>query len=226
MKPYYQESGITIYHGDCRDILASVPVCDLLLTDPPYGISYRSNYTQGRMFITGDSDSTDVVELLRLALARLVPQRHVYVFGPLDLSTLPIYSTVEIAWDKGRLGLGDLSLPWAQSHERITFGVYSTRKDAQSRNRGALAARLRRGSVISCGQYPELHPTEKPILLLRQLIEASSLIGDTVLDPFMGAGSSLVASRLEGRKAIGIEIEEKYCEIAADRLRQEVLQFG
>jgi DNA modification methylase len=70
------------------------------------------------------------------------------------------------------------------------------------------------------------HPTEKPVMLLRQLIEASSLHGDVVLDPFLGSGSTVVAARTEGRRAVGIEIEERYCEIAAKRLAQEVLDFG
>lgn len=222
-KPYYERDGIIIYHGDCRDVLPTLTLSELLVTDPPYGVDYQSNYTKGSLPITGDDGTLDIISVLSTALRAIVPQRHAYIFGPMDLSTLPLFSRVELVWDKGRMGLGDLSLPWSQSHERITFGVYSNRTDADRRNRGGLTARLRRGSVISCGQYPTHHPTEKPVLLLRQLIESSSVIGEGVLDPFMGSGSTLVAARCEGRAAIGIEIEEKYCEIAAKRLAQGAL---
>jgi site-specific DNA-methyltransferase (adenine-specific) len=76
------------------------------------------------------------------------------------------------------------------------------------------------------GNGAKRHPTEKPVMLLRQLIEASSLFGETVLDPFMGAGSTLVAAKAEGRKAIGVEVDERYCEIAASRMGQDFLALA
>ncbi len=86
---------------------------------------------------------------------------------------------------------------------------------------------MRRGTVLrSLRPHSRLvnrHPTEKPVDILRELIESSSRIGELVLDPFAGVGSTLVASWLESRRAIGIEIEERYCEIAAKRLEQEVI---
>lgn len=88
---------------------------------------------------------------------------------------------------------------------------------------------MRRGSVIRCQRLNSeaitKHPTEKPVMLMRQLVESSSIIGDSVLDPFCGSGSALEAAQIEGRSAVGIEIEERYCEIAAERLSQKVLQF-
>jgi DNA modification methylase len=91
-------------------------------------------------------------------------------------------------------------------------------------------ARLRKASVLRfqrpSGAGVVLHPTEKPIPLLRELIESSSRLGEIVLDPFMGSGSTIAAARLEGRRAIGIEVDEGYCEIAARRLEQGVLDFG
>ena len=86
---------------------------------------------------------------------------------------------------------------------------------------------MRRGTVLrypnTRGRGATRHPTEKPVALLRELIESSSRFGETVLDPFIGSGSTLVAAALEGRKAIGIEIEERYCEIAANRLAHGAL---
>jgi site-specific DNA-methyltransferase (adenine-specific) len=140
---------------------------------------------------------------------------------------LTLGATTDLVWDKGEgTGMGDLSLPWRASHERLTFGVwnpYPSKKGC-----GAATARLRRGSVLrvnstNAGQGAKRHPTEKPVMLLRQLIEASSLFDETVLDPFMGAGSTLEAAKAEGRKAIGIEVEERYCEVAANRMGHEVL---
>ena len=94
---------------------------------------------------------------------------------------------------------------------------------ARERGSGRLSARLRKGAVIRCqrtnGQATKYHPTQKPVDVLRQLIESSSLLGELVLDPFMGVGSTLVAAIAEERRAIGIEVEEKYCERAAERCR-------
>jgi DNA modification methylase len=230
--PYYDADGITIYHGDCREVLPSVPKVDLLLTDPPYGVSYVSghgNRHHDNPPIVGDDDGLGVSNLLALALGRLRQGRHFYVFGPLDVAALSYGATTELIWDKTRPGMGDLTVPWSPSHERITFGVW--RSFRSQTGSGALTARLRRGSVLAVapdnkGQGARYHPTAKPVLLLRQLIESSSVIGDSVLDPFMGAGSTLLAAQVEGRRAVGIEIEERYCEVAAKRLHPVVARRG
>lgn len=237
MEPYYEDDTATIYHGDCRDVLPGLAreSVDLIVTDPPYGIGWRSNYRLGELApIAGDDGSVDISAALALALPVLCHARHVYVFGRFDLNDLPLISPVELIWDKGMLGTGDLSLPWGPAHEPITFAVYDTHPSCVSRGKGRLAARLRQGSVIrtlrrngnDLNTTNVLHPTEKPVGLLRQLIESSSLLGETVLDPFMGSGSTLLAARMEDRRAIGIEIEERHCETAAKRLAQGVLDFG
>lgn len=234
MTPYYEDDFATIYHGDAWDVLLSMDPgsVDLVIADPPYGVEHQSGWTNrhhGNRRISGDDGSLDVLPLLEAALLRLKHQRHFYIFGPGDFSGLTTQKTTELIWDKGRPGMGDLAQPWGPAHERITFGAISRFKSEGSR--GGLAARVRRGSVLSvspdnCGQGAKHHPTAKPVLLLRMLIESSSLIGETVLDPFVGCGSTLVAARMEGRRAIGVEIEEAYCEIAAKRLAQGVLDFG
>ena len=228
LEPYYDEIGITIYHGDCREVLPSLSKVDLLLTDPPYGMNWCSG--RGDMGgISGDDGTFDVEACIRLALAQLRFHRHAYVFGPLDLSALTTAATAELIWDKGKHGSGNLSMPWGPSHERIAFAVWSPYKSAAKD--GGLAARLRRGSIINVpmqnnGRGALTHPTEKPVMLMRQLIEASSLFGETVLDPFAGSGSTLVAAALEGRKAIGIELDEAHCETAAKRLAQGSFDFA
>jgi DNA modification methylase len=232
MKPYFEANGITLYHGDCRDILPALPRASvhLIVTDPPYGVQWRSNYRAKRFdFIAGDEDQDAAIAGLRIALPALMNCRHVYVFGSINLDGLPLGSVAELIWDKDRPVLGNLAAGWSPTHEPIQFALYVPSAGDRQRGYGSGAARLRRGSVI---RVPRLdgnvmrHPTEKPVALLRELIEMSSRIGETVLDPFAGVGSTLVAAQLEGRKAIGIEIEERYCAIAVERLRQGVFAFA
>lgn len=226
MKPYYQDERATIYHGDCRDVVGDL-YCnsvDLIVTDPPYGQKWNSGWREEKFNnIVGDDGSLDVVLTLADIIMMLKQNRHLYVFGKFNLSQLPITSVVELIWDKMMTGPGNLSLPWGTAHETILFGVYRPSKANRESGQGNLTARLRQGSVL---RVPRLnsravnqHPTEKPVKLLRQLIESSSCMDETVFDPFVGVGSTLVAAALEGRKSVGIEIEEQYCEIAANRLR-------
>lgn len=229
--PYYEDADVTLYHGDCRDILPDLEPADLLVTDPPYGVNFRSNRRGDRFdFIAEDDDPTGMASLVGEAIrSNLKRYRHAYVFGPLDFGPLVaagvVQDSVELIWDKQMLGMGDLSIPWASQHEAIQFLVAVKSKANVKKGEGRLAARLRRGSILS-HQRPNSvgaknHPTEKPVNLLRELIESSSCFGEMVLDPFVGSGSTLVAAKLEGRKAVGIEIDERYCEVAARRLGGE-----
>ena len=230
MQPYYQDADATLYLGDCRDVLPQLPAesVDLLLTDPPYGVKWNSGHRNVPFgHLAGDDGMLPILSILLTCLKVLRNSCHVYVFGLTDWGDLPIGGRSDLVWDKGLLGMGDLSLPWAPSHERIAFGVYLGSKANREDGKGRLAARLRRGSVLRChrpnGTAVTLHPTEKPVSILRQMIEASSLMGDSVLDPFAGSGSTLVAAKLEGRRSIGVEIEERYAEVAARRLSQQVM---
>lgn len=223
MKPYYQDESVTLYHGDCADILPRIERCDLIVTDPPYGVSYKSNNgDHAPMAMDGEVDKSAVLERLSLALRALNRCRHIYCFGPMDLSSLPLCGVVPLIWDKEVTGMGDLTAPWGPAHENITFGVYEVSAANRAKGYGGLSARIRKGSVLRCqrgmSSQTKRHPTEKPVSLLRQLIESSSVMGEAVLDPFCGVGSTLVAAKLEGRRAVGIEIEEKFCAIAAERL--------
>lgn len=228
MEPYYQDDWTVLYKGDCLEVLPQLEKhsVDVLITDPPYGMAYQSHYraTQFDPIINDDTTAQELTyTALRLSLDVLKPWRHIYVFGKFSFTGLPVSQSVELIWDKGEMGLGNLSLPWGSEHEYIQFGVLVLSNKNRQEGRGRLAARLRRGSIL---RYDKIHgsllfhPTEKPVKLLRELVESSSCFGETVLDPFAGAGSTLVAAKLEGRKSIGIELEEKYCEIAARRLQQ------
>jgi site-specific DNA-methyltransferase (adenine-specific) len=233
VKPYYEDADVRLFLGDCREVLPRLEAgsVDLLVTDPPYGVSWRSGLRQlafERM--AGDDGAFPLHDALAEALRVLRRGRHVYVFGLVDVGPLPLTSPAELIWDKGQPGPGDLTSSWARTHERILFATHEISKTNREDGYGRLAARLRRGSVLRC---PRLnadavtrHPTEKPVSILRELIEASSLLGETVLDPFAGSGSTLVAAKLEGRKAIGVEVEERYCAVAAERLRQQMLPLA
>ena len=225
-EPYYKDESVTLYLGDCREIIPSLPVSDLLCTDPPYGVNWQSGWGHNHDKIIGDDGSLPFPMWLPAALGGLREWRHAYIFG-FGISDIPSGSPIggasELIWDKGIIGPGDLSSPWGPMHERILFGVHIKSKKQREMGRGNLAARLRKGSVIRIqrgqGAQTLAHPTEKPVMLMRILIESSSTFGETVLDPFAGSGSTLVAAVLEGRKAIGVEIDEKYAEHAANRLR-------
>jgi site-specific DNA-methyltransferase (adenine-specific) len=201
----------------------------LLCTDPPYGVRYRSNWgTRAHDPIPGDDGSVDWPAVLGGWImpgnrtGGLARSRHVYVFGytPDQLrAPLHLAATAELIWDKDRNGQGDLALPRGLSHERITLGI--CRKDGTGPStRGALAARLRQGSVLryrrSTGS--RRHPTEKPVPLMADLIESSTVRGDLVVDPCAGSGSTGVAAVLEGRRCFLVEIDRAYAELAVTRV--------
>lgn len=233
--PYYERDGITLYHGNCLELLGALPRAsvDLVATDPPYGMNYRASSMRRRALpteaIAGDDGTARVLVpyAIRESLRALKDKRHLYVFGPFDLKKIQgLASPVTLIWHKGRqMSVGNLHVVWGRNYEPIQFAVKSSGTDLQHGS-SRLTARMRRGAVIHCqrvnGTAVRYHLTQKPIRLMRELIESSSVFDEVILDPFSGAGSTLLAARLEGRRAIGIELEERYCEIAAKRL--EVLR--
>jgi len=214
MKPYYQRDGITIYHGDCREVLPLVGAADLIATDPPYGIKEdggdKMRYGPGRTrFGTPkhpalgwdkQRPSKETFELVMSSAPMWL------IFGGNYFSDYLPPSSGWLYWDK-RIG-GDFS-----DGELI----YTNRK-----------AGIRSFSIHSfdglSGGKDRVHPTQKPVRLMRWCLgffqDAAA-----VLDPFMGSGTTLRAAKDLGREAIGIEIEERYCEIAAKRMEQGVLQL-
>lgn len=223
-KPYYHRNGVTLYHGDCAEIKID---CDLLVTDPPYGQEFKSGKSDRWGAIKGDDDVAGTTARLVHVLKSLRRGRHVYIFGTrLPLASLNLCGFTELIWDKGIIGMGDLSQPWGLAHENINFATHEISKANREKGMGNLAARLRKGSVLRSlrphsGRVKH-HPTEKPVDILRQLIESSSVMGEIVYDPFAGSGSTLIAAAMEGRIAVGCEFEERYCEIAAKRFEAEL----
>jgi DNA modification methylase len=214
-----------LWHGDCLEILPTMSKgdADMLLTDPPYGVAFvgRAGIHE---ILQNDHKGFDVAPYIDAALKVLRRGRHVYVFGPMEVEKHALCSEIELIWDKEIFGLGNLGIPWGPQHERITFAIHEISKANRDKGYGALAARLRRGSVLrslrpNSGRAKN-HPTEKPLDILAQMIESSTTMGETVLDPFMGSGSTLVAAVLERRKAIGIEIDRKHFDTACRRVEE------
>lgn len=213
MKPYYEESGIQIFHGDCREVLPSLPKVDLVLTDPPYGISHPTDYkARGRGNLATCSDYVPVFED-----DKPFDPSHLLALGvPLVLwggnyfaDKLPL-SNGWLVWDKERpddLDQATCELAWTNFVK------------------GVRRFRYMWNGMLRDGKESLYHPTQKPAALSKWVLTLRWTPVGTVLDPYMGAGGTLRAAKDLGRKAIGIEIEEKYCEIAANRLRQEVLSF-
>lgn len=223
-KLFFNSSNVALWHGDAAELDVK---SDLIVTDPPYGQAFESRRSGGKWGeIEGDRQPQAIVERLAVALDGLRRGRHVYIFkGTLDLSRLKLCGITELVWDKEVIGMGDLRRPWGPQHEIIIFATYELSAANREKGYGNLSARLRKGSVLrslraQSGRVKH-HPMEKPVDILRQMIESSSMMGETVYDPFVGSGSTLIAAVLEGRKAIGCEIDERYCEIAARRLQDE-----
>jgi site-specific DNA-methyltransferase (adenine-specific) len=204
--PYYQDDWVTIYHADCRDILPLLPKVDLVLTDPPYGV--------------GKAD-WDVLPPLVLRLAWGLTTGAMLVFwSAFDLETVPRevgekYKNVIVWWKP------NLPALWTWDRSRLASQwepiFYFARKGFEPKERPT--------DVWPCN-YPSnnnqrFHPTQKPIPILTKALTVFG--GETILDPFMGSGTTLRAAKDLKRHAIGIEIEEKYCEIAARRMAREVL---
>lgn len=209
IKPYYQDESVTIYHGDCREVLPDLPTVDLVLTDPPYGIAYSSNWQSSW---TGQSIAND--EGIALRDVVLSQYNEWACFGSYKQCP-PLNVKDVLVWDKGPAsGMGDLNWPFKSSWELIFLAGI---KWSGKRDEGIIKGH----SIVTWESKGRFHPNAKPVSLIRYLLGKHS--AQSVLDPFMGSGTTLRAAKDLGLCAIGIEIEEKYCEIAAERMRQEVL---
>lgn len=232
MRVLHSSDLCTLILGDARDPATRPPGWyDLLCTDPPYGVKWKSGRrTKPFGQLAGDDGTLNIPSLLGEwaggYASGLRNNRHAYVFGytPEQLAgPMKLGGTAELIWDKAHVGPGNLSSPWGAEHESIAFGVHTPAPSGRARGDGRLAARLRQGSVITAPRpngSAVRHPTEKPVALMSALVESSTLRGDLVTDPFAGVGSTLVAAILSGRRAYGVEIEERYATIALDRVRR------
>lgn len=219
MTPYYEDDLVTLYHGDCREVTAWLEA-DVLVTDPPYGYDHASNWQgpfRGKA-IANDHDLSERDEVLTewADFADRIGRRAL-VFGSWRMPK-PVGTHTVLIWDKGPAsGMGDLSVPWKPNTEEI----YVIGKGfVGSRDSSVLSGH----SVVTWASKGREHPNMKPVSLIEALLLKCPAEW-VVADPFAGSGSTLVAAKQLGRKAVGVELEERYCEIAAKRLAQDTL-FG
>jgi site-specific DNA-methyltransferase (adenine-specific) len=204
-KPYYESDGIVIYNCDCREILHSLKA-DVTIADPPYNVG---------MDYSGGDARGDYPEWTA-SWVRTAPRPLVVTPGHANLA---MWLAMErprwtCAWVKPNQNSASALNGWNVWEPVLVYGKH--RKPV-----GQDAWVIPIALQSDTGN----HPCPKPLPFWKALVVSFSLDTDTILDPFMGSGTTLVAAKLEGRKAVGIEIEERYCEISAKRLAQGVLPF-
>ena len=209
--PYYADDAVTIYHGDCRELLPFIGPVDLVLTDPPYGLQENAHRVASRTKLAATTDYGDFSwdtapaddDLIRLTMAA---GKHAVIWGGNYFTVPP--SRGWLVWDKLNSGnFADCELAWTNLPTSVRIKRFMWNgmiRDGEAR------------------RVPRVHPAQKPVEVMRWCLE---FVPDaqTILDPFMGSGTTLRAAKDLGRRAIGIEIEERYCEIAAKRMSQTVM---
>ena len=222
MKLYYQEKGIEIWHGDCRDWGGTA---DVLITDPPYGVGlkqktpWHTRGTTGRaaaasvVYEDGAAEVRDLIEIFFPWILERVPRALVFS-GTAAMFSYPEPASVGAVFNLA--GTGHCSWGFQCIHPILYYGKDPFLADGKGSRANSFQQRQARSDDVD-------HPCPKPIQWMHWAVNRASRPGETVLDPFMGSGTTLRAAKDLCRRAIGIEIEERYCEIAAQRLEQEVL---
>ena len=211
MKPYYQDDAVTIYHGDCREILPQLEPVDLVLTDPPYGVSFNR--------ATWSDMPSDYKEFMRSWLALTVNSSGHFVFQAMLNADrwhewFPKGFRIFAAC-RGFTQFMPCAIQW--SWDPVVFWGKFTGEPSVTKKDWWVQSL----APFGFGRERIEHPCPRPFETMKYLVGIAGQ--GIILDPFMGSGTTLRAAKDLGRKAIGIEIEEKYCEIAAKRMAQEVL---
>lgn len=238
MTLYYEDDLVQLYHGDCREVLASMKdrSVDCAITDPPYSDktheSTRTNNTangrRGNRVLSGAFGFDSITpEALSPTLERLGRISRGWLVASLDYKhsfhfEQPPPSGLRLL----RIGIWVKTNPNPQiSGDRPSQGWESIAYMHRDDMRPAWSGGGRAGNFILPSAQGTGHPTAKPLAMVAQLVRWFTQPGGLILDPFAGSGTTLRAAKDEGRRAIGVELEEKYCEIAAKRLAQDTL-FG
>lgn len=229
----------TLYLGDCREILPLLPKVDAVVTDPPYSISLSGSSgsftrlnnkgTRALSFFDGDTDwptmTANVVASLVLSIASRPPSVYCWCghrqFGPIIAALEDAgYSTRFLIWKKKCPAPAPPRSGWQSGAELCIYGYLPGRHFADGMFNNVLDS-----DSFRFGQPgKEDHPTQKPLATIAPLLWVSSVLGNTILDPFMGSGTTGVACVKLGRKFIGVEIEPKYFDIACRRIREAYAQ--
>ncbi len=259
-KPYYQDDAVVIYHADCREILPLIPdkSIDLVLTDPPYGITSCSwdaviPFEQmWRCFLPAVKDNAGIIftasQPFSSALVMSKPElfRHEWIYKKRCASNFAQASYAPMKEHESILVFGKQKVNfYPQKETRVGSGAERVKhkfSEATRHKSGEFVGKMdgEFNDTADTLRFPSsvqefnnrasgdrgLHPTQKPVELFKYLIQTYSLENNIILDPFLGSGTTLVCAKKLGRKAIGIEIEEKYCQIAVERLRQSVMPLN
>jgi len=208
VKPYYQDEWVTIYHGDCREILPQLDVkVDLVLTDPPYGINKADWDIE---FNLPPDMNTDILGLMPGVwnLLKCPPKLQAYDHW-LNFRWQIIAHLVN-GMTHGAIGWGN----YIPCLVYVKEGVILNHKGSDCKD------------FVVGAEYKPAHPSPKPERVIAWFVERLSNSGNLILDPFLGSGTTAYCAKKLNRKCIGIEIEEKYCEIAAKRCSQGVFDLG
>lgn len=226
MKPYYSDGLVTIYHADCRDVLDDIG-WDVTITDPPWGVQlkHRSARNSGRggshpvgmASVTYDDEPDAVAAMLADVMPQVITPRALVYSGTRQVWSYPPAKSIGVIY----IPMGSGYAPWGfQTGQLILYyGADPYLADGKGNRPNGFQARGNETGGFD-------HPCPKPLSWMTWAVNRASRVGEIVLDPFMGSGTTLVAAKMDGRRAIGIEIEEHYCEIAATRLAQGVLWEG
>lgn len=221
----FQKGNVTLYHGDCEEILPALAVkAQAIITDPPYGIAFRSNMRSGTPkfdnIINDDTIHTDWIPLLN---GIVDVNACILAFTRWDVEHICRESTSQsgwsiksqVIWYKPGGGLGDLYSQFSPSHENAIFATKGDWKFS-----GRRPPSVYNFSKDATGTYE--HPTQKPITLMSRIVLDITTPGDLVIDPFFGSCSTGVACARYGRKFIGIEINEEYFELGCENISKEL----
>lgn len=202
MKPYFKTELGTIYHGDCFDIIPLIEPVELILTDPPYGVSMKRGDSKIRQRIIGDEKPPE--------LSFIVGGQKAIVWGGNQFCKQLPDSTGWLVWFK--------HFPECARHSQAELAwsnVIKTIRHKSMAYHGFMRSRE--------GHF---HPTQKPIGLMMWCLQIGLANKcHSVMDPFLGSGTTAIACERLGRKWVGIELDEEYCEVAAERIRQERKQL-
>ena len=220
MNVYYQDDKVTLYHGDCLEHPEWWTGADVLVTDPPYGMrlgpgigTYRGGVRSANERAVAGDDSTEARDV---ALG-MWGERPAVVFGTWKIDRPDGDLRHRVIWHKAGMTSGSIRAAVMTQDEEVYFIGSGWRASAPPLM-SVITTRESRSQAVKD------HPTPKPVGLMSQLIDRCP--PGVIADPFAGSGSTLVAAKALGRNAIGVELEERYCEIAARRLSQEVFDFG
>lgn len=236
---YYADGFCAIAHGDCREILPSVEMVDAIVTDPPYGTGYYAEDKDAGSVIKGlDAPVLAVFgypeHLCHYAILRSAAPDEWVTWWATN-AALRGFTTVGLRRESEHIAIWGKAPRWRDVRQAVARPELTASANAHGRGRTNSERKAERvyGDVwrdaspgLGFQSHLRQHVNEKPLAVMMRLVDMVTKPGATVLDPFMGSGTTLRAAKDLGRKAIGIEIEERYCSIAAKRLAQEVLDVG